>query len=332
MVNFSVVQHGLDAIIACLIYCVCSNAMVLSNKAILSLFKFNFPLTLMLLQASATGLILVLNRLFQSSSSDPLSFAMARKVLPLNILFVLMICSSGYAIQYLSVPFLTIFKNLTNVFITFGEGYVFGKNISNGVLVSIGIMVAGSICAAYNDIEFSPPGYFWMFVNCIVSAFYALYMKWVMDATKLSTDGMALYNNLIGIPMILFLVLLQESSVVEYPNFDDTKLLFLLVLSCFIGFGMSLSTFYAMRHTSPTTYSMVGALNKIPASILGAFFFNAAISAGGWFGIGIGLCGGIVFTLAKAFETKPHVAIVEIDSEDGEELESKEQSPLNAKY
>jgi len=328
---FKSIQNGLDAVIACLFYCVCSNAMVLSNKAILSYFNFRFPLTLMLLQAAVSGLILAISRRIKSTPSSPLSWKLAKVVFPLNLLFVLMICSSGYATQYLSVPFLTIFKNLTNVFITFGEGYIFEKSISTGVILSICIMVAGSVCAAYNDIEFSPFGYFWMFVNCVVTAFYTLYMKWVMDVTKLSTDGMAFYNNIIGVPMIFVLVLIEEPHVVNFPNFSDPPFLFLLVLSCFIGFAMSLSTFYAMSHTSPTTYSMVGALNKIPASILGAIFFSAAISSGGWVGIAIGLCGGIVFTAVKAMENKkPPTTVVEFGMESEEEAEVRENVPLTS--
>jgi hypothetical protein len=35
---------------------------------------------------------------------------------------------------------------------------------------------------------------------------------------------------------------------------------------------------------------MIGALNKIPASILGAIFYDAVINLAGWVGIGIGEC------------------------------------------
>ncbi len=40
-------------------------------------------------------------------------------------------------------------------------------------------------------------------------------MKVAMDATKLTKDGMALYNNAIGIPIILALVCVQERHVID---------------------------------------------------------------------------------------------------------------------
>jgi len=300
--------------------------MVLSNKALLSHFGFSFPLSLMLFQAFLTALILEVLRRAGKNECESLRWSTAKKLMPLNLMFVAMICSSSYATEYLSVPFLTIFKNLTNVVITFGESRIYGKSVSTGVVLSISIMIAGSVCAAFNDIEFSKEGYFWMFVNCCVTACYVLYMKWAMDAAKLSKDSMALYNNAIGVPLILALVLVDERDVLEYEGYGNFWFVALLIGSGIVGYGMSLATFYAISKTTPTTYSMVGALNKIPASILGAIFFRAEIAPGGWGGIGIGLCGGIVFAWVKANEGRspPTVTIIkdlEDTDEDKERLE-----------
>eukprot|EP00300_Choanocystis_sp_HF-7_P007906 c15580_g1_i1.p1 GENE.c15580_g1_i1~~c15580_g1_i1.p1 ORF type:complete len:330 (+),score=62.86 c15580_g1_i1:42-1031(+) len=293
---------GVEAVWACLIYLVCSNCMVLSNKAILSYYEFNFPLSLMLFQAVCTTLIIELGRLTGKIECEPINLKTAKQILPLNLMFVAMICTAGFATEYLSVPFLTIFKNLTNVAITFGEQRLFGQSVSRGVLLSIFVMVAGSCCAAVNDIQFNAQGYLWMLCNCAVTASYILYMKLAMDTTKLSKDGMALYNNTIGIPIIFVLVCLQERDVVNYPSFDNKAFIAVTVMSGIVGFAMSLATFYTISKTSPTTYSMAGALNKIPASIIGAFLFKASISVGGWVGICIGLLGGIIFAYVKATE------------------------------
>jgi GDP-mannose transporter len=309
--------------------------MVLSNKAILSYFGFNFPLSLMLFQAFCTALILDVLRRLGKNDCETIKWSTAKKVMPLNFMFVAMICSSSYATEYLSVPFLTIFKNLTNVAITYGESRLYGKRVSSGVLLSISIMIGGSFCAAFNDIEFSREGYFWMFINCCVTACYVLYMKWAMDATRLSKDSMALYNNLIGVPIILALVLIQEPDVIYFPNYNDMWFEFILVSSGFVGYAMSLATFYAISKTTPTTYSMVGALNKIPASILGAIFFEAVITAGGWFGITIGLCGGIVFAWVKATEGAAAAAVIvsQDPEDDGDDKEVKELiSPTDRRF
>ena len=46
-----------------------------------------------------------------------------------------------------------------------------------------------------------------------------------------------------------------------------------------------------------STYSMVGALNKIPIALIGLIFFKSPTTKVGLLGISLGLLGGIVFTV-----------------------------------
>eukprot|EP00299_Pterocystis_sp_00344_P009325 c3891_g1_i1.p1 GENE.c3891_g1_i1~~c3891_g1_i1.p1 ORF type:complete len:329 (+),score=76.22 c3891_g1_i1:35-1021(+) len=314
---------AVEPLFAALLYCLCSNTMVLSNKAILSYFNFHYPLWLMAFQSLCTSLILEGGRHLGLNKCEKMNYVVAMRMLPVNLLFVAMICTAGLATQYLSVPFLTVFKNMTNIIITFGEQYFFGKEVSGGVIVSILLMALGSACAAVNDIEFSAAGYFWLFWNCLATAGYLLYIKFTMDSMKISKDNMALYNNALGFPLIFFLAICSEPHVTNFGEFHDGWFITLVSISGLAGFAMSLSSFYAMEKTSPTTYGMIGALNKIPASILGAIFFQAEISEGGWTGIAIGLFGGIVFAYVKSQETsKPPAPRIEpsSDQEEGNEL------------
>lgn len=72
-----------------------------------------------------------------------------------------------------------------------------------------------------------------------------------------------------------------------------------------------------MSNNTATTYrytiqifinicSIVGSLNKIPVSILGAFLFNQIPSHFGILGIIIGLSGGLVYTFVKIEEQSKH--------------------------
>mmetsp|Transcript_4798 Transcript_4798/g.7770 ORF Transcript_4798/g.7770 Transcript_4798/m.7770 type:complete len:143 (+) Transcript_4798:2-430(+) len=66
------------------------------------------------------------------------------------------------------------------------------------------------------------------------------------------------------------------------------------------GVVIALCTMWAIEATSGSTYSMVGALNKIPSSILGIFIFNDPIGYLNLAGVAIGLGGGIIFSIDKA--------------------------------
>jgi len=73
----------------------------------------------------------------------------------------------------------------------------------------------------------------------------------------------------------------------------------LLVWSGFASFFLSLTSFWAVRVTSPTTYSVVGSLNKIPLAILGYLFFESNMSTLGMLSVGVGLGSAFLYTYAK---------------------------------
>ena len=52
--------------------------------------------------------------------------------LPVNLLFCAMLMTGFLSLKALSVPMVTIFKNLTNVVILAGDWYFHGQNISTG--------------------------------------------------------------------------------------------------------------------------------------------------------------------------------------------------------
>ena len=119
----------------------------------------------------------------------------ARKWFPISLLLISMIYTGSKAIQFLSVPVYTIFKNLTIILIAYGEVLWFGGSVSRMTLFSFGLMVLSSIVAAWADINAAissyghssseaatalstlNAGYIWMLVNCLSSAAYVLGMR-----------------------------------------------------------------------------------------------------------------------------------------------------------
>ena len=51
----------------------------------------------------------------------------ARAWLPVNLLFIGMLCSGFICFVYVSVPMITIFKNLTNLVTVAGDWYLFNE-------------------------------------------------------------------------------------------------------------------------------------------------------------------------------------------------------------
>lgn len=142
-----------------------------------------------------------------------------------------MIFTGNKALQFLSVPVYTIFKNLTIIVIAYGEVLWFGGSVSALSLVSFALMVFSSIVAAWSDfsnaksltsagatISTLNAGYAWMLLNVFCAAMYVLSMRKAIKATNFKNwDGEYDVNDAGGIPA-------NRCSHVLQQHPDDSRL------------------------------------------------------------------------------------------------------------
>jgi len=295
-------RDAVIGIIACVSYSVFSMTTTFTNKAMFSFFHFKYPLCLLFYQHVFTLACLTIARYFGLIVVQPLQWKTVTEWYPVNILFISMLSTGSYALKLLSIPMVTIFKNLTTALVTIGDFAFFGETLTQGIVVSVVIMVLGSVVAGLNDLAFDSVGYFWMLSNCVASAAYVLYMRFAIKKTKLSEWNMVYYNNILAIPTLIpFMYLNGELPSFFYDyTFQFTPGFTTMVFVCGLsGFLISLCSFWAVKTTSATTYSIVGTLNKIPLTILGFIFFESPTNLLGGVSIAIGLAGGFVYTFEK---------------------------------
>jgi len=193
-------------------------------------------------------------------------------------------------------------------------------------LVSFIFMVISSVIAAWSDIanalESSVPdvnglglrvtsvvrelnvGYFWMLVNCITSAAYVLAMRKRIKVTGFSDWDSMFYNNLLCIPVLAICSIVaedwgKESLTRNFPQETRNILLIAISFSGAAAVGISYTTAWCIRVTSSTTYSMVGALNKLPVAASGMLFFGDPPTAGSVSAVMVGFLAGLVYSVAK---------------------------------
>lgn len=112
------------------------------------------------------------------------------------------------------------------------------------------------------------------------------------------------YNNLLTIPVLIVCTLLTEdwSSANIAKNFpiETRNSLFVgMIYSGLCAIFISYCSAWCIRVTSSTTYSVVGALNKLPIAISGLVFFDAPVTFGSVSAIIIGFVSGIVYAWAR---------------------------------
>lgn len=113
-----------------------------------------------------------------------------------------------------------------------------------------------------------------------------------------------LYNNLLSIPVLILCSLVAEDWSADniHKNFPPETRSSLLVGIVYSGLGavfISYCSAWCMRVTSSTTYSMVGALNKLPIAISGLVFFAAPVTFGSVSAIALAFVSGIIYARAR---------------------------------
>lgn len=234
----------------------------------------------------------------------------ARKWFPISLLLVAMIYTASRAMQYLSVPVFTIFKNVAIILIAYGEVIWFGAKVTPMALLSFALIVLSSVVAAWADETPSPSGvaagigYFWMLANCLSNAAFVLVLKKRIKLTNFTDLDTMFYNNLLSIPVLLVgSILFEDWSAANvaknFPPESRSTVMFLMIVSGLFSLGISYCSGWCVRVTSSTTYSMVGALNKLPIALSGLIFFDTPATFSSVGSIFLGFAAGCVYTAAK---------------------------------
>jgi GDP-mannose transporter len=117
------------------------------------------------------------------------------------------------------------------------------------------------------------------------------------------------YNNLLTIPVLFLCSFIFENwthdnIALNFPVESRNSLIIGFIYSGLATIFISYCSAWCIRVTSSTTYSMVGALNKLPIAVSGLVFFAAPVTFGSVSAIIIGFISGIVYTWAKVRQSQ----------------------------
>lgn len=161
-------------------------------------------------------------------------------------------------------------------------------------------MTVGAVMAGANDLQFSWIGYTWMIVNCVLTAVYTLYMRYVSVNVKLTRTSMVFYNNLLSVAILSpICVLMGQHTAVMQPQFLTVEFVGLNILAGLLGVCLNFASLWCVAKTSATNYAIVGSLCKIPTLILGFVIFYTPVTWQGLMYIAMGTMGGLLYAYSK---------------------------------
>ncbi|KAE9461022.1 hypothetical protein C3L33_07075, partial [Rhododendron williamsianum] len=266
-------EHGSRKLSAPLLagtaYCISSCSMIVLNKVVLSSYSFNAGISLMFYQNLLSTVIVVLLHFFGLVSLERLNWKLVRVWIPVNVIFVGMLVSGMYSLNYINIAMVTILKNMTNIITAVGEYFIFRKHQNRKVWIAMFLMIIS-----------------------------ALTLRRVMDTAKhltksgsLNEVSMVLLNNMLSLPFAIVLILMfnEWEYVIKSVVISSPMFWVVATLSGVLGLAISFTSMWFLKETGPTTYSLVGSLNKIPLSIAGLVLFNVRVSLENLFSILFGV-------------------------------------------
>lgn len=306
--------------------------MILANKLILSTYAFDYPNVLLLLQCvMSLGMVALGSYLGLITQVDRIEKDKLLQWLPVNVFFLVMLLSGFYSLKYMSVPMFMVFKNTNNVLVTIGDWFLFDQPVTGLIIWSLILLIIATLLSAKEDLEYTYEGYIWTAVNMVSSTGYLLYLRYAMTRTRLSQIGMVVHNNFLSVPLILvvdcelffcnlethtntFCPQKTDLTKQDIPQFAemamttsqmfDMPFTMLFLFNGVVGSLLSLASFFCVQATSPTTFSMVGALNKIPMAFLGVYMFGAKMTLLGACYVGLSMISGALYAVAKVRQQK----------------------------
>jgi hypothetical protein len=125
-------ESSSSGLLSSMMYTFCSVAMVLSNKAISTTLndvsREKMPqLSVILFQCLVAVVFVEGAKFFKIVDYPAFSMKTAKAWLPLNLLFIGMLVTGFLSLVYVSVPIVTVFKNLSNLVTVTGDCYIFGE-------------------------------------------------------------------------------------------------------------------------------------------------------------------------------------------------------------
>ena len=256
-------------IVSCLAYGLVSVSITLFNKAIFSVYKFQYPTFVTLVQVVLSIIFMVFLgearvidfKMKNGGGIFGLRWAKAKKMFPLALFWMLYVQSGVLALRYLTVPMFSALRRSTTLITAVGEYIAFGKVMPCPSMAAVLVMVAGAVLAGATDLSFNATGYAWLCVCVFSTAAFLILIRTLGEELELNQHALLLYNNVLSLPMMLIWFLLatdEPKSVFSAPQWRDPSFVAFLLISASQAFLLNLCVFWCTTVNSALVTTIVG--------------------------------------------------------------------------
>lgn len=296
-------EHSLPTKAAAVLYFMGASMLVqFTTKALFTIYKFEFPLTVALLQMAFIS---------------PVSYLVARPTLsrellgtlaPLAMVNVFNVMCGLLGTAGLNVPMFITLRRFTLLFTIMLERFWLKKTHDLSTIGAMTVMIGGALLAAATDLTFSVRGYAAVLGNDVLTSLYLIMVKNTPSTSGLTTAGMLFYNSTLSLPMLALAAVVagEPGRVLVYPLLLNRQFQAVLLLATAMGLSINHSTFVCTRVNEPLMTSVAGNMKNALMTVIGAFAFgdflfhpwNAA-------GLAVSMAGAVWYATRSALKVQP---------------------------
>ncbi|WUR04640.1 GDP-mannose transporter [Vairimorpha necatrix] len=271
-------------------YMLISLATTILNKYIISVLNFSTPFFLVVCQSFIICFLIYLLNILQVFK---LRFTNLRKwIIPSSFLCV-MIFSGSKSLQYLDISFYTLIKNSSIFIVAIVENVFFNRLINLYEGLSFILMIMASY---YNIFSTDINGLLWISINVLSTTIYIVTLRHILTDHRGDLMESIFYPNFFSI----FLIGILSLSFESLNSIDlSSKVVLFIIFSSICALLTALTTAQVLISLSSTTYSMLGAMNKILLGFTGFIFVGESINTRKIYSLSIGILSTVLYTYSQ---------------------------------
>jgi GDP-fucose transporter C1 len=201
----------------------------------------------------------------------------AKKILPLSIIFVGMITFNNLCLKWVEVSFYNVARSLTIVFNVVLSRVILGSPTSLKTLLCLGIVIAGFFMGANGEVNFSMIGTVFGIFSSLFVSLNSIFTKKVLPAVDNDHWKLTFYNNMNAIFLFMPLMAYYEAgTLVAALHAQLVSPIFwaAMTVAGFFGFSIGIVTVLQIKATSPLSHNISGTAKAAVQSMLAFYIWK----------------------------------------------------------
>lgn len=291
---------------SCIMYGVSSGVMNICNKSLVIYYGFKSPLLLLFFQYFLTVVVIEISRRKFSAGLPKFTWKQTEDSFLLSCCFLANIALSMYGLNFVNLPMYVTLRKL-GILVVFLLDIHLNRYLPGFFcILGVAMISVGAVLSGYSDLTSDVFGYLLLGISNLMNGLQ-LHLAKIQDKKHANSSSWThpYYTALISLPFVYILMFSIDEHVafLSLPCSESIGFYFIVLIWAIIGILCNYFMFLCTTLISPMAVSISGNMKDIFIIVIGLFAFgDVELTSMFLIGILMSMVGGLVYTLAKAYE------------------------------